>query len=56
MKNYDELWKEVKAIDDNISRRLLCYLMGYCQSNKHFLKGVEAGLVTYMVTGKKEVQ
>lgn len=48
---YDELWNRMKTLDDTDSRSLLCYLMGFCKSNEHFLAGVESGLAEYSREG-----
>ena len=44
---YDELWNGVQALDSTSTRLLLCYLMGYCKSDEHFLAGVESRLAEY---------
>ena len=51
---YDELWNRVKALDDRYAQQLLCYLMGFCKHDEHFLKGVEAGLALYEEMAVKE--
>ena len=52
---YAKLWNRVLTLDDNSARGLLCYLMGYCMHNEHFLKGVASGLPLYSTT-KEEAE
>ena len=47
IEKWDELWNRIKTLDDYYSRSLLCYLMGFCKYDEHFLEGVESGLATY---------
>lgn len=44
---YDELWGRVRALDNSRTRELLCYLMGFCKHDEHFLAGVATGLPIY---------
>ena len=53
---YDELWDRVLALDYSPSRALLCFLMGFCKDDKHFLVGVRAGLVLYSPTKEEAVK
>ena len=50
---YDKLWTGVQVLSDSSSRRLLCFLMGFCEHNKDFLEGVESGLAAYSTTEER---
>ena len=53
---YAKLWDRVKALDNDASRGLLCYVMGYCKHNEHFLEGVTSGLPEYEVATAQRAQ
>lgn len=52
--NYDNLWNRVLVLNYSHSRALLCFLMGYCYKDEHFLKGVEDGLIMEEEAAAKE--
>ena len=53
---YDKLSDRVLALNYSSARALLCFLMGYCEHDEHFLAGVESGLALYSSTGEGAVK